>query len=190
MLLFETSTSVFELLWDIGIAYFVISLAFYYFGLCFITGCLITYGRVTLLMPLKLLTQPQAELISLPVWLLFVALWARYMIINYEIPRVGGFRLAIGILALVFMVLAELGSGLLMYSQGWSSWVWETDPLAAGFGTISLLLFGLMPRILMVVENAKGSDKTSHGHEKKPVTAALPTIARSEKLGQRVETKN
>ena len=96
---------------------------------------------------------------------------------NYEIPRVAGFRLAIGILALGFMLVAELAGGVLMYEKGWTAWIWETDPLAASAGAVVLLLFGLMPRLLMGLEketDEMGDTKESyHGHEKKHITAAV-----------------
>jgi hypothetical protein len=174
MILFETSTSVFELLWDIALALFIIRLAFFYFLLSFGTGCIIAYFRISQLQHIQLLTQPQSELITLPIWLLFFALWARFMIVNYEIPRVGGFRLAIGALALVFMLAAELLGGIVMYEKGWTEWVWETDPLAASMGAVTLLLFGLMPLLLMVFEAETDElGETSHGHENKPIISAV-----------------
>jgi hypothetical protein len=177
MILFETSTSVFELLWDIALALFIIRLAFFYFALTFATGCLIVFFRLTRLQPINHFTQPQSELLTLPIFLLFSTLWARFMIVNYEIPRVGGFRLAIGILALGFMLVAELAGGVLMYEKGWTEWIWETDPLAASAGAVVLLLFGLMPRLLMGLEKETdemgAGTETSHGHEKKPITAAV-----------------
>jgi glucose uptake protein GlcU len=174
MILFETSTSVFELLWDIALALFIIRLAFFYFILSFATGCFIAFFRVSQLQHIQLLTQPQSELVTLPIWLIFFTLWARFIVINYEVPRVGGFRLAIGAVALVFMLIAELLGGIFMYEQGYSDWVWETDPLAASLGAVTLLLFGLMPTLLMVFEAETDElGETSHGHENKPIIAAV-----------------
>jgi len=174
MILLETTASVFELMWDIALALFIIRISFTYFFLSFLSGCVLTYFRVAHLMPVKHVTQPQSELVMLPLWLLFIALWARFIIVHYEIPRVGGFRLAIGALALVFMLVAEVMGGAIMYEEGWAAWVWETDPLAAGGGALVLLLFGLMPLLLMGLERREGEmGETYHGHEKKPITAAV-----------------
>lgn len=182
MILFETSTSVFELLWDIALALFIIRLAFYYFILSFVSGCFIAFMRISQLQHVQLLTQPQAELVTLPIWLLFHALWARFIIVNYEIPRVGGFRLAIGAVALVFMLIGELLGGIFMYEEGYTEWVWETDPTAAGLGALTLVLFGLMPYLLMVFEPVQDEyGETHHGHENKPITAAVPTVGISSK---------
>lgn len=178
MILFETNTSVFELMWDIALAIFVIRISFSYFLLSFATGCVLVYFRLTELQPIYLLTQPQSELLTLPIWLLFITLWARYMIVSNEIPRVAGFRLAVGLVALVFMVGAELVGGLFMYEKGYSSWIWETDIYAASAGAVVLLLFGLMPLLLMGLEKKTNEmGETYHGYEKKAVTNAVPTIS-------------
>lgn len=174
MILFETSTSVFELLWDIALALFIIRLSFFYFLLSFVTGSLITYFRIARLQPINHLTQPQSELITLPLFLLFNTLWARFIVVYYEIPRVGGFRLAIGGLALSFMMLAELAGGVYLYEKGWNEWIWETDLLAGGLGASVLLLFGLMPFLLMAIESTTDEiGETYHGHENKPIVAAV-----------------
>jgi hypothetical protein len=174
MILFETSTSVFELLWDIALALFIIRISFVYFLLSFTTGAVIAYFRIARLQPINHFTQPQSEIITLPLFFLFNTLWARFIIVSYEIPRVGGFRLAIGALALAFMLVAELAGGVFMYEKGWSKWIWETDLSAAGLGVGVLLLFGLMPLLLMGFEGQTDEmGETYHGHEKKPIVAAV-----------------
>lgn len=174
MILFETDTSVFILLWDIALALFVVQLAFYYFLLCLITGALIVWFRTAEFVPINHLTQPQFEDTALSIWLLAVALWARFTIVTYEIPRVGGFRLAIGALALVFMLFAELVGGVIMYEKGYRAWIWKTDLLAAVLGAAALITFGLMPWLLMLLERETDEmGNTYHGHEKKPIVAAM-----------------
>lgn len=174
MILFETDTSVFILLWDIALALFVVQLAFYYFLLCLITGALIVWFRIAEFVPINHLTQPQFEDTALSIWLLAVALWARFTIVTYEIPRVGGFRLAIGALALVFMLFAELVGGVIMYEKGYRAWIWKTDLLAAVLGAAALITFGLMPWLLMLLERETDEmGNTYHGHEKKPIVAAM-----------------
>jgi len=191
MILFETSSSVFELMWDIALALFIARLAFYYFGLLFLTGAVITYFRVTRLIPVNHLTQPQSEIITLPFFLIATVLWARFIVVNFEVPRVAGFRLAIGILGTILMVIAELLVGVVMYEEGWSAWIWETDPVAGGASAAVLLLFGLMPSILMLVEKKPAEvDYTYHGHEKKPITAAVPTVAKVDKKAPRRRKTN
>lgn len=102
--------------------------------------------------------------------------------VYYEIPRVQGFRLAIGGLALCMMVGAELIGGVVLYERGVIEWVWETDPLAASVGGLVLLAFGLMPWALMAVERADRDEvETYHGHEGKDVRDAVPVVAMTEK---------
>ncbi|CZR54087.1 uncharacterized protein PAC_03970 [Phialocephala subalpina] len=184
MILFETSTSVFELLWDIALALFILRISFVYFILSFTSGCLIAYFRFSTLQPINHLTQPQSELYTLPLWLLMFTLWARWVVVAYEVPRVRGFRVAIGLVALGFMLIAELAGGVFLYERGLTEWIWETDPTAATAGGITLLLFGLMPALLMCVEketDEMGEVRTSHGHEGKSVKDAVPVVALSEK---------
>lgn len=174
MILFQTDTSVFEVLWDIALSLFIIRIAFFYFLLSFVSGCIIAFFRLSTLQPLYLLTQPQAELVTLPIWLVTIALWARFVIVTYEIPRVRGFRLAVGFVALLFMLAAELLGGLVLYEKGYTPWVWETDVSAASAGAAVLLLFGLMPFLLMYLEKkTTGVKETYHGHEKKAVVDAV-----------------
>lgn len=184
MILFETTTSVFEILWDIALFLFITRLSFYYFFVSYLSSLFISYLRIARLQPINHLTQPQAELITLPFWLLLSTLFARYLIVWYEIPRVAGFRLAIGGVAGVFLVLAELVGGVVMWEKGGRVWIWETDFWAAGAGVLVLGLFGLMPWLLMGVERrgeGEEVEETGHGHEKKSVVDAVPTVARSEK---------
>ncbi|KUJ11063.1 uncharacterized protein LY89DRAFT_595113 [Mollisia scopiformis] len=174
MILFETSTSVFELLWDIALTLFILRIAFVYFLLTFLSGLFLAYFRFSTLQPINHLTVPQAELVTMPFWLLLITLWARWTIVAYEVPRVRGFRIAIGGVALGFLVIAELAGGIVLYERGVTKWVWETDPLAAGMGCLVLGLFGLMPALLMVFEGETDEmGETSHGHEKKSVAAAV-----------------
>ncbi|TVY29770.1 hypothetical protein LHYA1_G002043 [Lachnellula hyalina] len=185
MILFETNTSVFEILWDIALALFIIRIAFVYFLLSFISGAIVVYFRIAEITPLHHLTQPQSDLTTFSIWLIAITLWARYSTVAYQVPRVGGFRLAIGALATVFMLCAELVGGVVLYEKGYVAWTCQTDLLAAGLGVGSLGVYGLMPWLLMKVEQESDEmGETYHGHEKKPIVAAVPTVALTEKSKQ------
>jgi len=174
MIFFETTASVFELIWDFVIAFYIVRLAFFYFGLSFLTGCIIGYFRVFNVAPLSYFTHRQFALITLLFWVMTFCFWARFLIVAYEIPRVGAFRLAIGGLSFILMLIAELTTGFFMYEKGWTTWIWETDPVITLAGSIVLVVFGLMPLLLMGLERAlEAQRKTIHGHEKKSVTAAM-----------------
>jgi len=92
-----------------------------------------------------------------PFLLVSAVVWARVIVVRYEIPRAGGFRLGIGAVALGLMVLAEVAVGLVMYEEGW--WrgeVWER--LVGGGGRVWAVLAGvlgwyaLMPYVMMWFE--------------------------------------
>jgi len=185
MIIFETTTSVFELLWDIALTIFIIRIAFVYFALTYMSSLFLTYLRLTRLQPMNHLTAPTAEVLTLPFYLLAIALWARTIIVYYEIPRVGGFRIAIGIVASIFMLLAELIGGLVLWGEGMQEWIWESNIVGAGMGIASLVLFSVMPLWLMQFE-AKTDEmgESKHGHEKKPIVAAVPTVTVVEKPKQ------
>lgn len=174
MILLETPTSIFEVIWDVVLALFIVRIAFVYFLLTLLSGCAIAYFRILTLQPVFLLTQPQPEFVSLPVWLMFIVLWARYITQDYEVPRVAGFRLVIGFVALIFMVISELIGGFILYEWGYIPWIWETDVKVVGAGAVVLLLFALMPFLFMSIERRPVEPiETSHGHEKKQIIAAL-----------------
>jgi len=180
MILFETNTSIYEILWDLTLATFMIQIAFVYFVLSFISGCFLTYLRISTLQPIYLLTQPQAEFFVLPFWLIFITLWARFVTVNYEVPQFAGFRLVIGGLAAVFMLGFELVGRVFLYEKGYSKWIWETDFVAAGVRAAVLVLFALMPTLLMRMESKPAEDgETYHGHEKKSISCAIPTISKA-----------
>lgn len=74
----------------------------------------------------------------------------------------------------MFMLIAELVGGVVLYERGITEWVWETDPVAAGLGVVVLGMFGLMPAVLMWFEKETDEmGETSHGYEKKSVVAAV-----------------
>ena len=172
--LFETTESVIEVLWDIALAFFIVRLGFIYFLVTFASGTLLSYLAYKQWMPVTHLTTPQSELALIPFMLVLSGLWARYIIVHYEIPRVRGFRLAIGGMGLVFMVAAEFVTACVLYEEGHGGWLFETD-LTAGvaFGVL-LAAFALMPTFEMLFERKEHEhEETYHGHEKKPITAAV-----------------
>jgi hypothetical protein len=165
MLLFETSASVFEIMWNIALTLFIIRISFVYCTLTFLTGCLLTYLRTTHAQQLPILN----SLVSPLSLVIMTALWAKVVIVYYEIPRVRGFRLAIGLLALFFMVVTEAVVGLVTYEEGWSrgNRVWKEEVLNAVQGVLVFGVFALMPLLMMAFEGVTDEmAETYHGHEK------------------------
>ena len=174
MNLFKTTASVFEPIWDFVIAFYIVRLAFFYFGLSFLTSCIIGYFRVFNVAPLSYFTHHQSALITLLFWIMTFCFWARFLIVAYETPRVGVYRLAIGGLTFILMLIAELATGIFMYEKCWKTWIWETNMIVTLTGSIVLVVFALMPLLLMGFTTAfEAQRKTIHGHEKKSITAAI-----------------
>ncbi|EGS18859.1 uncharacterized protein CTHT_0054700 [Thermochaetoides thermophila DSM 1495] len=121
MLLFETTEGVIEVLWDIALAFFAFRLALIYGGLILASYFLfayLAYAPSSLLPSLHLPRYlsaivpagPGAEtstISPLPLLLLATALAARITIAHYEVPRSLTFRLAVGVLAAVLVLLTE-----------------------------------------------------------------------------------
>lgn len=177
--LFETTESIIEILWDIALAFFIVRLAFIYFLLTFTSGAALTYVAYNypqLIPSTHKLVTPQSEVVLAPFLLLCSAFWAYVVVTRYEIPRVVGFRLATGGVALLLMLLADALIGFGLWEKGYGNWMGEKF----GLGFCALLAaFALMPTILMVFEprssKKKGEEKpkTSHGHEDKSIRDAV-----------------
>jgi hypothetical protein len=149
---FETTESVIEILWDIALAFFIVRLAIVYFALAFSAGVLFSYLTYARLLPLSHATATQSTLLMIPLQLLVTLLCARFIIVYYEIPRVGGFRLAIGGLAMVFMLCAELLVALFLREEGYAKGIDEMDLKQIMLYAGSLLVYALMPTVLMTFE--------------------------------------
>ncbi|KAB5580509.1 hypothetical protein GE09DRAFT_439748 [Coniochaeta sp. 2T2.1] len=191
--LFETTESVIEILWDIALAFFIIRLAFIYFALNFASGAAlayVAYNYPSLLPKTHNFVTPQSEVVLAPFLLLSSVFWAHVVVSRYEVPRITGFRLATGGVALLFMLLAEGIVGLGLWEGGYGSWMSEKIGLSYGLGFGGLLAaFALMPTLLMVFESKPArlgeekteKEKTWHGHEEKSIARAVPTVAVSGK---------
>jgi len=180
-ILFETTESIVEILWDIALAFFIVRLAFIYFLLTFISGAAIIYlaynypQLIPSISTHKLVTS-QSEVVLAPFLLLSSVLWAYVVVTRYEIPRAAGFRLATGGVALLFMLIAEAAVGLGLWEEGYGNWMGER----VGLGFCALLAaFALMPTVLMPLEAKSGNKReqqTWHGHEEKRIVDAVPTV--------------
>jgi len=109
MIIFETTESVIEILWDVALAFFASRIALIYFALSFTSAALLGYSFPLLLDLLNnnLPLTPQLSMIITSLLMLAIPpIHSRIIIQRYEIPRVATFRLAIGAVALVLMVLA------------------------------------------------------------------------------------
>ena len=163
--LFETTESVIEVLWDIALAFFVIRIAFFYFLLNLLTGAA-TLGALAYYLELHTSPTPTHHPLlkplltaSLPILLASSALWARYVVRKWQVPRVLAFRLATGAMASWFMLLTGLVVALGMYEEGVfeAAWVWKEEGWAdLKIWVGMLVVYALMPTLLMFVERRLG----------------------------------
>ncbi|KAH8887182.1 hypothetical protein GQ53DRAFT_327725 [Thozetella sp. PMI_491] len=167
-ILFSTTEAVIQMLWDIALAFYIIQISLIYFSFLFVTGGLFTYWATSRLAPLNHFTEPQSELIVVPLQLLATILWARFIIVYYDIPRNFQFRMAIGILSTVFMVTGELLTAAILYAEDSAGWLWERNYLEAALFAGLLVAFCFMPAWMMILEIRHPFPKeTGHGHENK-----------------------
>lgn len=182
LVLFETSESVIELLWDIALAFFILRIALAYFALVFASSILLSYALSDHLVPTTLLspTLAHSELLALGSQALLMAFWARFAVVYFEVPRVLGFRLAIGFVAAAFLFAAEALVAFCASEQGLGGWMSGMEPAARLTWLGLLAAFALLPSLMMAAEKPVVDEcekchytATSHGQEKKPVTAAV-----------------
>ncbi|EQB53459.1 hypothetical protein CGLO_06813 [Colletotrichum gloeosporioides Cg-14] len=189
--LFETTDSVIEILWDVALAFFVVRIAWTYFLLTFSTSALLSwvickYPELLLPASKQHLTTSEAELMLIPLQAIVGVVWARYVVVAYEIPRVAWFRLAIGGLAAFLLFAAEALLGLVLYEEGYGDWIRETDGTAWLASAGLLGAFALMPTALMGFEG-KAADgvegevvtpgSTSPGLGGKELTETIPAVS-------------
>ncbi|KAK3382904.1 hypothetical protein B0T24DRAFT_602949 [Lasiosphaeria ovina] len=179
LVLFETTESVIEVLWDIALAFFIVRIGFIYFAANFATGVALAWlaSSSTTTTTTTYLTQLTS---TLPVWLLLatasVTAWTRLLVVRYEIPRALGFRLAIGMAGLLFMAGADALVALVLYGQGTLA-ATLADARADAAAGLALALFALMPLVQMPFERAEGEELShGHGHGRKSVVDAVPTV--------------
>ncbi|KXX76703.1 hypothetical protein MMYC01_202622 [Madurella mycetomatis] len=125
MILFETTESVIEVLWDIAIAFFVVRLAAIYAaltaGAALLALLLLRHVPDLPLLP-HLLPPGAGGWDGAPITLLFLAssaLCSRFLIARYQIPRSGPFRLAVGVAAAVFGMVGQAVTRFVLYEAGW-----------------------------------------------------------------------
>lgn len=164
-LLFETTESIIEVLWDIALAFFVIRISFYYFLLTFLSSLLLGYLAYAQLLPITtfahfLSSSSASEPINnhiLLSWTILLtitsAIWAHLVLSHYEVPRVTHFRLAICSMALAFMVSAEMVVAFVLFEEGYGGWVWEEMKSVAGVAWGGwMVMYSVMPVLLMGLE--------------------------------------
>jgi hypothetical protein len=141
---------VFEILSDIAFTLLVLRFAFFYYGLTFLAGCILGFIRHGILLLIYQFPESTAELVEMPYMLLEVAFLARFMVTRFDIPKIAWVRLAVRLLGLL-MLVAEFVRRVMVYRDVGREMLQE-DAAATESFTALLVVFGLMPRLLMLLD--------------------------------------
>jgi hypothetical protein len=120
-----------------GIAYF--SLAF---GAGFIMGAI----RVPFLVPR--LGKRLAELIEMPFMFVVIVLAARFITQRFALPATAWVRLGTGLIALAFLLAAELLLAVVLQDRSLGEYVGSRDPVSGTVYLAMLALFAAMPLVI------------------------------------------
>jgi hypothetical protein len=128
-------------------------LAFTYFGVVFSTGFFFGTIRHLYVIPKFNLPPAHAEIIEAPLMFMAVIAWANWLVNRYKVPAKASVRMIVGLLGLGFMACVEFmgrrfagGRGPPKESgEGWTG-------AARALYLFDLILFGIMPWILILVE--------------------------------------
>lgn len=118
-----------------------------YFGIVFGTGFLLGILRTLLLVPR--LGARSAELLEMPLMLTVIVLAARWVSTRPSVAGHSEVAGAVGVVALTFLLVAEVGLGLAL--RGGSVWavLTERDPISGTAYYVSLLIFAMLPWALV-----------------------------------------
>jgi hypothetical protein len=125
--------------------YFKPALAYFstVFGVGFVLGSI----RILWLIPRTGVRT--AELLEMPIMILATLLITRWVARGYKLSPVLSMRLAIGFLALLFLVAAEVGLGVALRGLSVSETITNRDPVSGAVYILALVLFALMPALVV-----------------------------------------
>jgi prolipoprotein diacylglyceryltransferase len=124
----------------------VLRAALSYYALVFAAGFVLGSIRVGLLVPR--LGVRMAELTEMPFMLVVIFVAARFISVRFDLPASATQRLAVGALALVFLVAAELLLAFLLLNQTPTEHITDRDPVSGSVYLGMLGLFALMPLLV------------------------------------------
>ena len=114
-----------------------------YFALVFGAG--FALGPLRVLWVAPRLGARTAELLEMPIMLAVVVLAARWIVRRSALPPRASPRLRVGLLALGFLLAAELSLALRFQGLTLREYLASRDPVSGGAYALSLVLFALMP---------------------------------------------
>jgi hypothetical protein len=114
-----------------------------YFLLVFATGFVLGPIRILLIVPR--IGERWAELMEMPLMFVAIILAARYTVRRFRLSATGYVRLTAGLLALSFMLLAELSVVLRLRGLDMAGYLAGRDPVSGAAYLLMLGVFALMP---------------------------------------------
>ncbi len=117
-----------------------------YFAIVFGAGFALGPIRILVLAPK--IGERTAELLEMPVMLAVSAATAHWVLRRFPVPARTGLRLALGFLALLFMLLAEFALVVRLRNITIEQYFATRDPISGAAYYLSLLLFALFPSLL------------------------------------------
>ena len=114
-----------------------------YFSLVFAVGFVL--GTIRVLVVVPLLGERAAELLEAPLMLLASFLAARWVVRRFRLPPGARCRLPVGLVALTFLLVAELLVVFLIRGLTLEEYMASRDPVAGAVYLVSLAVFALMP---------------------------------------------
>ena len=121
-------------------------LGFLYFIVVFAAGFLLGTIRVLWLVPR--VGVRTAELIEAPLMIAATVLAARWLIRRHDVPPVVSTRLSMGLVGLLFLLIAEFGVAARLQGLSVTEAVLNRDPVSGPVYFISLGLFAVMPALV------------------------------------------
>lgn len=117
-----------------------------YFALVFATGFVL--GTIRVLWTVPRFGERTAELLEEPLMLVAVILAARWTVRRLAVPPARSRRLAVGLIALALLLVAELAIALLLRGLSLGEYVKGRDPVAGAVYLIMLVVFAAMPALV------------------------------------------
>lgn len=117
-----------------------------YFALVFATGFVL--GTIRVLWTVPRFGERRAELLEEPLMLVAVILAARWTVRRLAVPPAPLIRLAVGLIALALLLVAELAIARPLRGLSLSEYVKGRDPVAGAVYLIMLAVFAAMPALV------------------------------------------
>ena len=117
-----------------------------YFALVFAVGFVLVAIRTLWVVP-RIGTRT-AELMEMPIMLVITFVAARWTVLRLSVPMMWSARLEMGCMALVLMLVAELGFVLWVRGLSIKEYFATRDPVSGAAYYLLLVVFAIMPRLV------------------------------------------